>query len=153
MAIVTGAISKVIGFDIDGPTAVKRIEEEIPEMSSSLRWALANTIKTRTGTGGEHIILRIEESIDDISQEILWKNGEVHSQILMQGNNHYLVAAPSIHPNNNRYEWNGKKPHTITRQELNEFISLIRRSHDQQQKQNRRLHKKDLIIQDMRISQ
>jgi P4 family phage/plasmid primase-like protien len=135
LAIVTGAISKVIGFDMDGPTAVKRIEEKIPKMSSSLREALANTMKTRTGSGGEHIILRIEEPIDDISQEILWKNGEAHSQILMQGNNHYLVAAPSIHPNNNGYKWNGKKPQTITRQELNEFIRLV--SSQDQQKQNR----------------
>ncbi|MDQ3968819.1 MAG: phage/plasmid primase, P4 family, partial [Thermoproteota archaeon] len=135
LAIVTGAISKAIGLDVDGLTAVKKIEEKIPKMSIRLREALANTMKTRTGSGGEHIILRIEEPIDDISQEILWKNGEAHSQILMQGNNHYLVAAPSIHPNNNGYKWNGKKPQTITRQELNEFIRLV--SSQDQQKQNR----------------
>jgi putative DNA primase/helicase len=43
----------------------------------------------------------------------------------MQGNEHYVIPEPSIHPNNNRYQWNGKEPQTITRQELDEFIRLL----------------------------
>jgi hypothetical protein len=37
-----------------------------------------------------------------------------------------VTMPPSVHPNGNRYDWNGKAPHLITRQELNEFIRLIR---------------------------
>jgi P4 family phage/plasmid primase-like protien len=126
VAIVMGNISNnVIGFDVDGPTAVKMIEEKRLEMSTNLRVAFDNTMMNKTGSGAMHIIFRVDESVDDISQEKLWSDGRPHSQILMQGNGHYLVAAPSLHPNNNRYEWNGKTPQLITRHELNEFIRLI----------------------------
>ena len=111
VAIVMGNVSKnAIGFDVDGPTAVKMIEEKRLEMSTNLRVAFDNTMMNKTGSGAMHIIFRVDESIDDISQEKLWSDGRPHSQILMQGNGHYLVAAPSLHPNNNHYEWNGKNP-------------------------------------------
>jgi P4 family phage/plasmid primase-like protien len=133
VAIVMGNVSNnAIGFDVDGPTAVKMIEEKRLEMSTNLRVAFDNTMMNKTGSGAMHIIFRVDESIDDISQEKLWSDGRPHSQILMQGNGHYLVAAPSLHPNNNRYEWNGKIPQLITRHELNEFIRLISSEKEQQ---------------------
>jgi putative DNA primase/helicase len=133
VAIVMGNVSNnAIGFDVDGPTAVKMIEEKRLGMSTNLRVGFDNTMMNKTGSGAMHIIFRVDESIDDISQEKLWSDGRPHSQILMQGNGHYLVAAPSLHPNDNRYEWNGKTPHLITRHELNEFIRLISSEKEQQ---------------------
>src|SRR5215203_2611687 len=125
IAIVTGSISKIIAFDVDGHTAVKRVEEKRVEMSKNLQVALDHTMVNRTGSGGTHIIFRVEEDISDISQKKLWSDGKEHSQILMQGNEHYIVAAPSIHPNGKKYEWNGQEPELITRQELNELIRLL----------------------------
>jgi hypothetical protein len=54
----------------------------------------------------------------------------------MQGDGHYIAAAPSVHPNGKKYEWNGKTPHLVTRQELNEFIRLVS-NQQQEQKQSR----------------
>lgn len=128
VAVATGNISNnIIAFDIDGPTAKKRVEEKRLEMSTNLRVALENTMVNRTGSGGIHIIFRLDGSTG-ISQKVIWSDGHAHSQILIQGNGHYLVMPPSRHPNGNRYEWNGKAPHLITTQELNEFILLLRPS-------------------------
>jgi putative DNA primase/helicase len=125
LGIPMGTVSQAIGFDIDGQNAVERIKSKIPEMSSSLREAFNNTMKTRTGSGSEHAIFKIEGPIGDINKRQLWTDGQPHSQILMLANKSYVVAAPSLHPNNKRYEWNEKEPQTITLQELNEFIRLI----------------------------
>jgi P4 family phage/plasmid primase-like protien len=125
LGIPMGTVSQAIGFDIDGQNAIERIRSKIPEMSSSLREAFNNTMKTRTGSGSEHTIFKVEGPIDDINKRQLWTDGQPHSQILMLANKSYVVAAPSLHPNNKRYEWNGKEPQTITLQELNEFIRLI----------------------------
>jgi len=128
VAVATGNISNnIIAFDVDGPTAKKRLEEKRLEMSTNLRVALDNTMVNRTGSGGVHIIFRLDEPTD-ISQKVIWSDGQAHSQILMQGNGHYLVMPPSRHPNGNRYEWNGKAPHLVTTQELDEFILLLRPS-------------------------
>ena len=125
LAIVTGSISKIIALDVDGPTAVKRVEDKRMEMSANLRVALDNTMVNRTGSGGTHIIFRLEEDISDIRNKVLWSDGQAHSQILMQGNDHYIVAAPSVHPNGKSYKWNEKIPHLITRQELSELVRLL----------------------------
>jgi hypothetical protein len=125
IAVATGNISNnIIAIDIDGPTAKKRLEEKRLDMSTNLRVALDNTMVNRTGSGGMHIIFRLDEPTD-ISQKVIWSDGQAHSQILMQGNGHYLVMPPSRHPNGNRYEWNGKAPSLLTTQELNEFILLL----------------------------
>src|SRR5688572_28645444 len=127
VAVATGNISSIIAFDVDGPTAKKRLEEKRLEMSTNLRVALDNTMVNRTGSGGAHIIFRLDEPIG-MSQKVIWSDGQAHSQILIQGNGHYLVMPPSRHPNGNLYEWNGKAPHLITTQELNEFILPLRPS-------------------------
>jgi hypothetical protein len=123
--IVTGSVSKIVALDVDGPTAYKRLEEKQAEMSTNLQVALMNTMVNRTGSGGLHVIFKIEEPIDDISQVTIWEDGQEHSEIKLQGNGHYIVAAPSVHPNGNKYEWNGKNPNLITRQELEELIRLL----------------------------
>jgi hypothetical protein len=128
LALVMGRISgNAVSFDVDGPIANKRVEVQRMKMSSTLRDALDNTMMIKTGGGGMQIIFRVEGegTIDDISQKRVWSDGKPHSEILMQGNEHYIIPEPSIHPNNNRYQWNGKEPQTITRQQLDEFIRLV----------------------------
>ena len=135
VAVATGNISNnIIAFDVDGPTAKKRLEDKRLEMSTNLRIALDNTMVNRTGSGGTHIIFRLDEPAD-ISQKVIWSDGQAHSQILLQGNGHYLVMPPSRHPNGKRYEWNGRAPHLITTKELNEFILLLRPSTVNQQQE------------------
>ncbi|MDQ3852787.1 MAG: bifunctional DNA primase/polymerase [Thermoproteota archaeon] len=126
LMIVTGSVSKILALDVDGPTACKIVEEKRMQMSTNLRVAFDNTMVNKTGSGGLHVIFRIEDPIDDISQLTLWEDGNgQHSEIKLQGNRHYIVAAPSIHPNGNKYEWNGKHPNLITRKELDELIRLL----------------------------
>jgi P4 family phage/plasmid primase-like protien len=132
LGIVMGSISgNAICIDVDGPTAQKTLEEKRMKMSTNLRVAFDNTMVVKSGGGGLQIIFRvIDGSIGDISQEELWTDGKPHSQILLQGNGHYFATAPSIHPNKNHYEWNGKAPSLITRRELDEFIRLLIPSQD-----------------------
>jgi hypothetical protein len=42
VAIVTGSISKLIAFDVDGPTADERVFDKEKEMSTNLLVALHN---------------------------------------------------------------------------------------------------------------
>jgi hypothetical protein len=44
IAIVTGSISKIIAFDVDGHTAVKRVEEKRVEMSKNLQVDVVNRL-------------------------------------------------------------------------------------------------------------
>jgi P4 family phage/plasmid primase-like protien len=124
IALVTGNISKIIAIDVDGETAKKRIEDKLGAMSEDLKKVLNETMVTKTGGGGLHIVFRLAEPTD-ISQKTIWRTNENHTQILLQGNGHYVVAAPSIHPNGNRYEWNDKELKPITKQQLDEFIELV----------------------------
>jgi len=135
VGIPMGGVSQAVAFDIDGDNAVERIKSKIPEMSSGLREAFNNTMKTRTGSGSEHAIFKIEGPIDDITKKVLWSDGQPHSQILMLANNCYVVAAPSIHPNDKVYEWNGKEPQTIIRHQLDEFIRLVSPNQEQSRSQ------------------
>jgi P4 family phage/plasmid primase-like protien len=124
VAIVTGNISQAIAFDIDGK-GKERLEEKIPGMSTNLRVAIRNTMVNKTGSGGLHIIFKIDYPID-LGQKVLWKdNASEDSEIRLKGNGGYIVMPPSIHENGKRYEWNEKEPHLITTQELNELIRLL----------------------------
>jgi P4 family phage/plasmid primase-like protien len=125
VAVVTGSVSKIVAFDIDGPTARTRVEQARMKMSTNLKVAFDNTMVTKTGSGGMHIIFRVEEPIDIGGSKLLWTDGEEHSEIKLKGNGGYIVLPPSIHESGNRYEWNGKDPSLITRQELNELTRLL----------------------------
>jgi hypothetical protein len=118
IAAVMGSVCQMVAFDVDGDNAVDWIRSRLPLMSLKLQDAIANTFKTRTGSGGEHSIFEIDGDISDVSQKIVWTDGKKNSQILLQGNGHYVVVAPSQHPNDNLYEWNGKPPQTITREQF-----------------------------------
>jgi hypothetical protein len=137
IGIVMGNISKVIGIDVDGSLAVKRImKDKRSEMSTDLKTLLDTTMINTSGSHkGIHIIFKRDESSikEIVSQLPIWYAsmdemaaiGESRSEIRIMCNESYLVAPPSIHPNGKRYEWNGKAPQVITRQQLVEFISVF----------------------------
>ena len=51
-----------------------------------------------------------------------------HSQIEVRGNDHYVVTAPSRHPNGNLYKWNQRTPELLTDKEVEELILLVSNS-------------------------
>jgi hypothetical protein len=134
--LIMGSISKAIALDVDGDVAKKRLEEKLVEMSTNLRVEFQDTMKNKSGGGGYHFVFRIEDDISDIGNKELWTDGGPHSEIKLKANGGYIVGAPSIHDSGNLYEWNGKDPALITRQQLNELIRLLSPvSEQQQQKQ------------------
>lgn len=134
VAVVTGNVSGIIALDIDGNKGKKRLEEKLPDMSTNLRVAFKNTMVNRTGSGGLHIIFKLDKPTE-LGQKVLWKydSGRVppeeeeenSAEIRLKANGGYIIMPPSIHPNGKRYEWNGKEPHLITTRELNEMLRLL----------------------------
>ena len=110
IAVATGGISKIIALDVDEEKGKKRIEEKRIEMSTNLRVALDNTMLNKTGSGGWHIIFRMDEPIE-IGSKVLWRDSQdTEAEIRLKANGGYIVMPPSIHESENRYQWNGKEP-------------------------------------------
>jgi len=94
-------------------------------MSTNLRVAVQNTMIVETGDVGKHYIFKISEQTD-IGRKVIWKNKNAkHSQIEVRGNDHYVVTAPSRHPNGNLYKWNQRTPELLTDKEVEELILLV----------------------------
>ena len=125
IGVACGNVSNIIAIDVDGPTATRWLEEKIPEMSVNLQIAIKNTLYNRTGSGGTHIILRLAEPTDIGGAKLLWTDGKPHSEIKLKGNGGYIVMAPSIHPNGNKYELRGERLGLITKAEINELSKVL----------------------------
>jgi hypothetical protein len=137
IATVTGRISRILAFDIDGEEASTHINRAVESLDDDIKTALKYTLCIRTGSGNTNIVigLRQEEfaSEDDkITNSVLWrsKNGNAnHNEIRLKGEGAYIVAPPSIHPNGNRYEIINGSITTITtlsKIQINKLISEIR---------------------------
>jgi hypothetical protein len=138
IAIVTGKISRIIVFDIDGEEASTRFDSAVELLNDEgLKTALKYTLCIRTGSGNTNIVigLRQEEfaSIDDkITNSVLWRSEKEdanHNEIRLKGEGAYIVAPPSIHPNGNRYEIINGSITTVTalsKIQINKLISAIR---------------------------
>jgi len=88
---------------------------------------LPSTWMARTGQGGQHIWLRADGPY----------RGKLAPGVDIKTNTGYLVAAPSIHPNGNRYEWLNANPIAYAPAWLQPMIEpppplrrLVRRSHE-----------------------
>jgi hypothetical protein len=111
IAIVTGRISHIIAFDIDGQEALARFNRAVESLDDDVNTALKYTLCIKTGSGNTNIVigLRQEEFASDddkIPNSVLWrgKSGITdHNEIRLKGEGGYIVAPPSIHPNGNRY--------------------------------------------------
>jgi putative DNA primase/helicase len=138
IAIVTGKISSIIAFDIDGKEANEHFNNVIESLDDDgLRTALKCTLCIKTGRGNTNIVIgfRLEDytSADDkITNSVLWrseKEDAEHNEIRLKGEDGYIVAPPSIHPNGNRYEITSGSILTITalsKAQINKLISAIR---------------------------
>jgi Bifunctional DNA primase/polymerase, N-terminal len=109
IAIVTGRISRIIAFDIDGEEALARFNRVVDEYEE-LKAALNETTHIKTASGNTNIIVGFREeeftSADDyklIANRVLWTNGK-HSEIRVKGERGYVVAPPSTLEDGKRYE-------------------------------------------------
>lgn len=139
IAIVTGKISRIIAFDIDGEEASQHFNKIIESLDDELKTALRHSLCIKTGSGNTNIVIgfRDEEfaSADDkIPNSVLWrseKDDAEHNEIRLKGEGGYIVAPPSAHPNGNRYEiTNGSIPliPAVSEIQIDKLISAIRRN-------------------------
>ena len=108
IAIVTGKISRIIAFDIDGEEALARFNKAVED--EELKTALEHTMRIRTASGNTNIVVGFREeeftSADDdklLGNSVLWSNG-IHSEIRVKGEGGYVVAPPSVLADGKRYE-------------------------------------------------
>jgi hypothetical protein len=101
IAIVTGKISRIIAFDIDGKDASACFDRAIESLDDDvIKTALKYTLCIKTGSGNIHIVigLRQEEFVSEdekITNSVLWrsKNGNTtHNEIRLKGEGGYIVA-------------------------------------------------------------
>jgi Bifunctional DNA primase/polymerase, N-terminal len=133
IAIVTGKISRIIAFDIDGEEGFARFNRAVDE-DEELKTALKDTMRIRTASGNTNIVVgfRIEEftSAEDdklLVNSVLWTNGK-HSEIRVKGQGGYIVAPPSTLADGKRYELiDGKSTvGTLSKTQIYKLISAIR---------------------------
>jgi Bifunctional DNA primase/polymerase, N-terminal len=137
IGIVTGKISLIIAFDIDGEEASACFDRAVKSIDDEgFKTALKYTLCIKTGSGNTNVIIGFREeefaSTDDkIANSVLWtsKNGNAkHNEIRLKGEGGYIVAPPSIHPNGNRYEIINGSITTITtlsKIQINKLILAI----------------------------
>jgi Bifunctional DNA primase/polymerase, N-terminal len=135
IAIVTGKISHIIAFDIDGEEASTHFNKAIESLDDEgLKTALKETMRIRTANGNTNIVIGFKEeefTYDDdklIANCVLWTSGK-HNEIRVKGERGYIVAAPSVLTNGNRYEIiNGSitTVPTLSKTQINKLNSAIR---------------------------
>jgi Bifunctional DNA primase/polymerase, N-terminal len=132
IAIVTGKISAIFAIDIDGIEAAEYYNNKVNSCGDEqLISANKNTMKIKTGSGNINIIFGFnhqEYENEKLENLILWKNNNKsgHSEIRLKGEGSYIVAPPSIHPNNNKYTLvNGINPIILKREQIQKLIDLL----------------------------
>jgi Bifunctional DNA primase/polymerase, N-terminal len=137
IAIVTGTISRIIAFDIDGEEGFARFNRAVESLDDQeLKTALKETMRIRTASGNTNIIVgvRIEEFTSDeddklLASPVLWTNGSKHNEIRVKGQGGYVVAPPSTLADGKRYELiDGKSiVSTLSKAQIDKLISAIRK--------------------------
>lgn len=99
VAIRTGKESGFIVIDVDGEEGERSLEQLTEKHEP-----LPETVESVTGSGGRHILFKYPD-IDGIiiPSRIGWLGED--SKVDIKADGGYIVAAPSIHPNGNTYEW------------------------------------------------
>jgi hypothetical protein len=115
IAIVTGAISRLLVFDIDGDLAKYHADDIIRnKIRQDTRDAILDTLRVETGSGGLHVIVRYNpeefkedsRAVSEIKNSVLWRDRKNrHTEIRLKSDGGYVVAVPSIHPNGNPYRF------------------------------------------------
>lgn len=95
IGIATGSTAEVAVLDIDpkhgGDISLAQLEGEYGE--------LPQTLRVRTGSGGEHIFFKYP------GDTIINSAGKIRDGVDFKTQGGYVVAAPSIHASGNKYQW------------------------------------------------
>lgn len=131
LAIVTGCISRLLVFDIDGEYSRKFLFEMIlPKLSDGVQYKILHSVRVRTGGGNLQIQLRYTE--EDFPKGIKsWKciSFGKHDELAIKANGTYVIGPGSIGASGRTYELepeSGEKILTVTKAEVNELFDTIR---------------------------
>lgn len=98
VAIVTGALSKLVVLDVDprhgGKESLRELERE--------HGPLPKTMESITGGGGRHVYFSHPGGV-------VHNRANIQPGIDLRGDGGCIVAPPSVHPSGKRYRW--KKGH------------------------------------------
>lgn len=95
IGMATGEPSGVWALDLDGEEgreSIRRLQEE--------NGSLPDTVASRTGGGGYHLLFEMPEDRD-----VRNSAKQVADGVDVRGTGGYIVIPPSPHPSGNRYEW------------------------------------------------
>ncbi|MGD1836628.1 MAG: bifunctional DNA primase/polymerase [Nitrososphaeraceae archaeon] len=138
VGIVMGSVSKVFAIDIDDKEAYDYFTNKIEQiLDDDLKISIKNTMKIMTGSGNVNFLFKFDPGEfpegDEIPNTIMWKSPDQkeHCEIRFMGEGKYIVAPPSIHPNNQRYYLvNGINPIFLTRKQIKKIIDLFSQNRD-----------------------
>ena len=126
LAIVCGAISGgLVVLDFDAPEFFEPWCQSVGDLADGLP-------VQKTGRGGYHVLFRCPNPRGN--EKLAWKPDDGESTgrkiaIETRGEGGYILAAPSIHPNGNRYEWLEGDPlntPTLTQEDADRLLAAAR---------------------------
>jgi len=143
LAIVTGRVSGIVEFDIDGEAARTHFQSALEKLQdSTTQNKIKNTMKIKTPGGNVNYVIGFRTSDFEVNEAVkslvLWRGNEPHSEIRLKADGGYGVAPPSENPTGSRYELVDGilSPEILSKLELMELIAAIR-----QKKKGERLSK------------
>lgn len=108
VAVVTGKVSNLVAVDVDDPDLVPLLKKESPLVSV-------------TGRGGHHFFFAYPEG-EEVGNRVRVGGRDID----IRGEGGYVVVAPSIHENGNKYRWlKDRKPKPNLQAYLPPFSSDI----------------------------
>jgi Bifunctional DNA primase/polymerase, N-terminal len=134
IAIITGRISGIFAFDIDGEVAAKHFDGIIEKIDDKvLRATVRGTMQIKTGSGNRNILLGFRPEDfpphEELKNSVIWRGKELHTEIRLKAEGGYIVAPPSMHPNGNRYELlNGTSPTVLSKEQIYKLITALKQT-------------------------
>lgn len=136
IAVITGSVSNIIAFDIDGEEAGDYFEDITKGIDDiEIRTAIRATMKTKTGSGiGKHILLAFnvqEFQNEKIKTRTLWISKNQHTEIKLKVEGGYIVVPPSLSKTGQKYEFiDSTKPVTLSRERIYKLVAAFNNSMD-----------------------
>lgn len=132
IAALTGKVSKIIAFDIDGEAAQKYFDQIIGGIDDEeIKNCIYNTMQTKTGSGcGKHVVIAINpdefQNVEKVNTTTLWTGNGNHSEIKLKGEGSYIIVPPSVSSTGIRYQFISQvKPAVLTKQKLHKILSAF----------------------------